>query len=81
LAVNDLTRVTAGGVMAVKAFKSLSLGRTFISCQVERSLQLGVLSEIRDFDIFENIILSVGVPVGNTPKCPFSVGLESAELN
>jgi hypothetical protein len=37
LAVNDLTRVTARGVRAAKAFKSLSLGRTSNNCQVGRS--------------------------------------------
>jgi hypothetical protein len=37
LAGNDLTRVTAGGVTAVKAFKSLSLDRTSINCQVGSS--------------------------------------------
>jgi hypothetical protein len=37
LAANDLTRIITGGVTAVKAFKSLSLGRTSINCQVDRS--------------------------------------------
>jgi hypothetical protein len=37
LAANDITRVTAGGVRAVKAFKSLSLDRISINCQVGRS--------------------------------------------
>jgi hypothetical protein len=37
LAVNDLTRVIAGGVTAVKSSKSLSLSRTFINRPVDGS--------------------------------------------
>jgi len=41
LTVNDLTGDKAGGVRAVKAFKSLSLDRTSIKCQVVGILRLG----------------------------------------
>jgi len=41
LAANDLTGDKAGGVRAVKAFKSLSLDRTSIKCQVVGILRLG----------------------------------------
>jgi len=41
LPVNDLTGNKAGGVRAVKAFKSFSLDRTSIKCQVVGVLQLG----------------------------------------
>jgi len=37
LAVNNITRANSRGVRAVKPFKSLSLGRTSINCQVGRS--------------------------------------------
>jgi hypothetical protein len=37
LAGNILTRVIAGSVTAIKTFKSLSLGRISINCQVDRS--------------------------------------------
>jgi hypothetical protein len=37
LAVNDLTRRNRRNVRVVRALTSLSLGRTFISCQVVRS--------------------------------------------
>jgi hypothetical protein len=37
LAANDLTRENSWSVRAVKAFKSLNLGRTSINCQVGRS--------------------------------------------
>jgi hypothetical protein len=68
-------------VRAVKAFKSLSLDRTSITVKLAEVLQLGVPSEIRDFDTFEDIIHSVGVPVGNIPKCSFNVSLGSTDLN
>jgi hypothetical protein len=38
--------------MAVKAFKRLSLGSTSSTVKLIGVLQLGVLSEIQDFDIF-----------------------------
>ena len=38
MAVNDLTENTAGGVRALKAFKSLSLDSTSISCQVNNQI-------------------------------------------
>jgi len=44
-------------------------------------LQLDVLSEIRDFDTFEDTIHSAGVPVGDKPKCSFNVSLGSTDLN
>jgi hypothetical protein len=73
LAGNDLTRVTAGGVPAIKAF---------INCQVDRSCGARCSEwNPRLWHFFGDIILSVGVPVGNTLKCPFSVGLGSADLN
>ena len=66
---------TAGGVWAVKAFKSFSLGRHPSTVKLVGVLRLGVLSEIRDLDTFEDIIHSNDVPVGNTPKCSFKVRL------
>ena len=38
MAVNDLTENTAGGVRALKAFKSLSLDSTSINCQVNSQI-------------------------------------------
>jgi len=43
-------------------------------------LQLSVLSETQDFVTFEDIIHSVGVPVGNNPKCSFNLSLGSTDL-
>jgi len=68
-------------VRAVKAFRTLSLDRTSITVKLVGVLQLGVLSKSRDFDTFEDIIHSVGVPVGHIPKCSFNVSLESTDLN
>jgi hypothetical protein len=65
--------------MAVKAFESLSLDRTS-TVKLVGVLQLGVLSETQDFVIFEDIIHSVGVPVGNNPKCSFNLSLGSTDL-
>ena len=82
LAVNDLTGNTSGGVRAVKAFRSLSLDRTSVNCQVVGVLQLGFffLSEIRDLCHFEDIIHSVGVPVSDPQKYSFNVSLGSTDL-
>ena len=81
LAVNDLTGNTAGGVRALKAFKSLSLDSTSINCQVVGVLQLGCfLSEIRDFCHFEDIIHSVGVPLSDPQKWSFNLSLKSTDL-
>jgi len=66
--------------MAVKAFESLSLERTS-TVKLVGVLQLGVLSETRDFVTFEDIIRSVGVPVNDPPKCSFNVNLRSTDLN
>jgi len=52
-------------VRAVKSFRSLSLDRTYINCQVVGVLQLGFLSEIRDFCDLEDIIHSVGMPMSD----------------
>jgi hypothetical protein len=38
-------------------------------------------SEIQGFCHFEDIILSVGVPVSDPPKCSFNVSLGSTGLN
>jgi hypothetical protein len=65
LAVNDQLGNTAGSVRAVKAFKSLSLDRTSINCQVGWSFTAWFFSEIRDFCHFEDMILSVGVPMSD----------------
>jgi hypothetical protein len=66
LAVNDLTGNTAGDVRAVKAFKSFSLKRTAINCQVGMSFTaLFFLSEIRHLCHLEDKIHSVGVPVSD----------------
>jgi len=51
-------------VRAVKAFKTLSLDRTS-NCQSGWSFRARVFSEIRDFYHFEDVILSVGVPVSD----------------
>jgi len=67
-------------VRAVKAFKSSSLDRTSINCQVGGVLQLRFCSKIREFCHFEDIILSVGVPVGD-PKMFVNVSLGSTDLN
>jgi hypothetical protein len=78
LAVNDLTRVTVGGVRAVKAFKSLSLwaghpgGRSFASRCSEWNPRLWPL---------RGQFIQWEMPVGNTPKCSFSVSLGSTDLN
>jgi hypothetical protein len=68
-------------VRAVKAFKNLSLDRTSVNCQVGWSFTAEIFcSEIRDFCHFEDIILSVGVPVSD-PKMFVNVSLGSTELN
>ena len=39
------------------------------------------LSVTLNFDTSEEVIHSVGMPVGNTPKCSFTVDLGSTDLN
>jgi hypothetical protein len=82
LAVNDLTGNTAGGVRAVKTFKSLSLDRTSIICQVGRSLQLGF------FWVRSKTFFSLGrhnsfskSACERLLNCLFNVSLGSTDLN
>ena len=60
---------------AVKAFKAWVCAEHPSTVKLVGVLQLGVLSEIRDFDTFEDIIHSVGLPVGNTIKCSTFYGV------
>ena len=72
---------------AVKAFKSVGLGRTSINCQVCWSFTArgfflgGGGGNPRLFFHLEDIILSVEVPVRDPPKCSFNVSLGSTGLN
>jgi len=82
LAVNDLTREKQECVRAVQAVRSLSLGRTSIKCQVIKGFCSSVfVSGTREFDTSEDVIHSVGMPVGNTPKCSFVLSWGSTDLN
>jgi hypothetical protein len=80
LAVNDLNGYTAGGVRAVKAFKSLSMRGTPIDCQVGRNFTaqfFGLNPRFLSLRRHNSFSSACERPL----KCSFNLSLGSTDLN